>query len=65
MKNGKEGAGVFVYTIPSEKEFFNVREISERVGKPVRIFASNDPARVDPEDRAKRALPGRPAIYVG
>ena len=64
-KKGKEGAGVFVYTIPSEKEFFNIAEISERVGKPVRIFASNDSARVDPEDRAKRALPGRPAIYVG
>lgn len=39
-------------------------KISEELGLDVRVFAVNDKDRVDPEGFAKRAKPGKCAVYL-
>lgn len=63
-KQSKPGERVFVYVMPFELEFFNVEKISQRVGKPVKIFAVNDKKKYDPTSKAGKAKPGKPAIFV-
>jgi hypothetical protein len=33
-------------------------------GKKIEIFAVNDASKKDPEQRAKKAMPGRPGVYL-
>ena len=56
----------FVYVIPKELEVYNsgVEEISKRTNLEIQIFAVNDTKRIDPEKRAFKAKPGKPAIYL-
>jgi len=53
----KENAKVYVYVMPSEVEIYSSL-------KDVDIFAVNDKDKYDPENKSKKAKPGRPAIYV-
>lgn len=64
-EKGKEVSKAFVYVIPKEKEFLisNLDEIRKRVGIQVEIYAVNE-AKHDPEGKAKKARPNRPAIYL-
>lgn len=63
-KQGKEGNQIYLYVIPKEKELFDSEAISRRVGKKVETFAVNDPKKYDPQGKAQKAKPGKPAIYV-
>jgi hypothetical protein len=55
---------VFVYVIPNELQLYNEKEISKKVGKPVRIFATNDKKKYDPTNKSKNTKPGKPGIYL-
>jgi len=62
-KDAKTG---FVYVVPKELEIYSnaVDEISKRTSLEIKIFAVNDTKRIDPEKRAFKAKPGKPAIYL-
>ncbi len=61
---GGKGNKVYLYVIPSELNIYDSKELSNRVGKKVQVFASNDSKKIDPEGKAKKARPGKPGIYV-
>lgn len=55
---------VYLYTIPPEVGNYDSKEIERRIGVPVRVYAVNDPKRHDPQNKASKAKPGRPALFV-
>jgi leucyl-tRNA synthetase len=55
---------VYLYVLPNELENYDAEEIGRRVQKEVLVFAVNDKEKYDPDEKAKKAKPGKPAIYV-
>ena len=57
---------IFVYVIPPEFKMYKdiEKDLSEEFKAEVRVFASNDPKKYDPEGKAAKAKPGKPGIYV-
>jgi hypothetical protein len=47
-----------------EKELYDEKDISKRVGKEVKVFAVNDKNKHDPTNKSKNSKPGKPGIYV-
>jgi leucyl-tRNA synthetase len=64
QKSGKEGTRVYLYVMPFELASYNAEEISRRIMKEVKVFAVNDKAKYDPEGKASKAKPGKPAIFI-
>lgn len=60
----KEISKIYVYVTPNEIENYNQEQISKRTNQKIQIFASNDPNKHDPENKAKKAKPGKPGIYI-
>jgi len=63
---GKEPSKIFYYVIPPELpafkealEFFN-----SEIGCVVEVFSLSDKDKYDPENKAKKAKPGKPGIYM-
>jgi len=54
---------VFVYVMPFEIKNINQEKIAKEVGKEVQIFSVSDSNKYDPENKSKKALPGKPGIY--
>jgi leucyl-tRNA synthetase len=63
-ERGAQGEKVYLYVLPQELERYDSAEIKRRVNKGVAIYRVNDPDKVDPEGKAKKAKPGKPAIYI-
>ena len=42
----------------------NLDSIKKKVGVDVEVFAVNDKKKYDPENKGKKAKPGKPAIYL-
>lgn len=61
---GEKKTKVYVYVIPNELSLYDEGNISNRVGKPVKIFAVNDKNKYDPTSKSKNSKPGKPAIYL-
>ena len=57
---------LFVYVIPSELKIYNSSKeiISSRLKLDVEVFASNDKNKIDPDNKSKKAKPGKPGIYL-
>ena len=60
----KEVKKVYIYTLPNESEFYNVDNIRRRTEKEVVVYKVNDKDKFDPENKSKKAKPGKPAIYL-
>jgi len=62
----KKPEKAYIYLIPKDLELF--KEASEFLSKElnltIKIFAVNDKDRYDPQSKAQKAKPGKPAIYV-
>ena len=54
---GKNNSKVYVYVLPNELKFY--KEIAN-----INLFAVNDKNKHDPENKSKKAKPGKPAIYL-
>lgn len=60
---------VYVYVIPNEKEIYEeeLEIIKKKTGLKIQIFSVSDPevksGKKDPEGKAKKAKPGKPAVY--
>ena len=63
-KSGKEAEKVYLYVIPPEIGNYSSKEIEKRIKKEVHVFASNDKKKYDPQNKAGKARPGRPAVFV-
>ncbi|MBM3230352.1 leucine--tRNA ligase [Candidatus Pacearchaeota archaeon] len=63
-KTGEEGTQVYVYVLPKEVGNYAPDSLTKRVGKPIRVFAVNDPKKYDPQGKAGKAKPGKPALFV-
>lgn len=55
---------IYLYVMPFEIKQVDSDKIGEAIGKTVKIFAVNDSDKYDPENKAKKALPGKPSIFV-
>ncbi len=65
IKNkGEEREKVYVYVLPNETELYDEKIISNKIGKPVKIFAVNDKNKYDPTKKSSKAKPGKPAIFI-
>ena len=62
----KQSSKVILYVIPFELENYKavLKEIEKELSMEVKVFALNDKAKYDPENKAGKAKPGRPAIYL-
>jgi leucyl-tRNA synthetase len=53
----KENAKVYVYVMPFELKLYNNLE-------GINVYAVNDKKKYDPENKSKKAKPGKPGIYL-
>jgi leucyl-tRNA synthetase len=65
-KQGKEAKMVYLYVLPKEIESYKeARETMKRnLNAEVEIYAVNDNKKYDPQNKAGKAKPGKPAIYI-
>lgn len=63
-EKGTSAKKVYVYTLPKEKEFFDEEIISKKLDMQIKIFSVSDKSKYDPQNKAGKAKPGKPAIYV-
>ena len=63
-KQNKDAEKVHLYVIPNELKNYNALEIGKRVGIPVMVYAVNDKNKYDPENKAGKAKPGKPGLFV-
>ena len=64
QKTGKEGDKVYLYVMPFELASYGAEAISKKINKEVKVFAVNDKAKYDPQEKASKAKPGKPAIFI-
>ena len=55
---------VYMYVLPNDVDFYNIKDISKRTNKEVILYKVNDKDKYDPENKSKKAKPGKPAIYL-
>ncbi|RLJ04854.1 MAG: leucine--tRNA ligase [Candidatus Aenigmatarchaeota archaeon] len=62
----KKPKKVCLYVIPKELDYFkeNLLNFEQSFKCSFEIYAVNDPKKYDPENKAKKAKPGKPGIYV-
>jgi len=62
-KNSKAKV-IYIYTMPNELSIFNEKQLSDKIKIPTKVFAVNDKDKHDPENKSKKAKPGKPGIYI-
>ena len=50
--------------MPFEISKVNQEILQKELGKEIKVFAVNDSNKIDPENKSKKALPGKPGIYL-
>ncbi|MEM2956257.1 MAG: leucine--tRNA ligase [Candidatus Pacearchaeota archaeon] len=55
---------IFIYILPKEKDIYDIKEIKRKINLPIQIFSVNDKNKYDPQGKAGKAKPGKPAIYI-
>jgi leucyl-tRNA synthetase len=57
---------VYLYVVPKEKELFlqNKNTFEKKIGLEFNIYAVNDKNKHDPQGKARKTKPGKPAIFV-
>jgi leucyl-tRNA synthetase len=63
-KTGKEGNKIYLYVMPFELSSYSAEAIAKRIQKEVKVFAVNDKAKYDPEQKSSKAKPGKPGIFI-
>ncbi len=55
-----------IYVIPNEKDNYleHTGEIEKRTGLDIEVYAVNDKKSYDPDNKSRKAKPGKPAIYL-
>ena len=63
-KENKEPTKIYLYIIPNEKDNYNEKELGKRLQKQVKVFLVNDKNKYDPQNKALKAKPNKPGIYL-
>ena len=65
-EKSKEVSKAFLYVIPNEKSNYleNLELIKKKTNLEINIFAVNDKNKYDPENKAQKSKPNKPAIYL-
>jgi len=65
VEERQEVKKIYLYVMPFELKEVKKEELEKKLkGKKIEIFAVNDASKKDPEQRAKKAMPGRPGVYL-
>lgn len=66
LKEKKKAETVYVYIIPNEKKLLeeSIETLEKKTQLKVKIYLVNDKEKYDPQDKSKRAKPGKPALYL-
>lgn len=56
----------FVYALPQEKKLYSDKKgyVESKINLKMEIYAVNDKDKYDPENKSKKAKPGKPGIYL-
>ncbi len=63
-KQNKDPETIYLYVIPKELAMYNIPYLENKLNKKIKIFAVNDHKKYDPENKAQKAKPGKPGIYL-
>jgi leucyl-tRNA synthetase len=65
-KEKKKAETAYVYTIPNEKKLLdeNIEMLEKKTKLKIKVYVVNDKNKYDPQEKAKRAKPGKPAIFL-
>jgi len=65
-KQGKEVKKAYIYTLPKEKDIYadNLEMLKKKTQLDIQVFAVNDKKKYDPEGKAGKAKPNKPAVYL-
>jgi len=63
---GKRVNRLYLYVLPNELKIYQTNKtiITKRTGLDTQIFSVTDKIKYDPENKAKKAKPGKPGIYL-
>jgi leucyl-tRNA synthetase len=63
---GNNFSKIYVYALPSEEKEYkdNLTLIKKKTNAEIEIYSVNDPKIFDPEQKAKKAKLGKPALYL-
>ena len=64
LSKNPEAKKIYVYALPFEFSKIDSKKISKELGKEISVFAVNDPSKIDPQGKSKKAKPGKPSIYL-
>ncbi len=59
----KKPKAIYIYVIPKETSLYNSKELEQAFSCKVQIMANNK-ATYDPQKKASKAKPGKPALYI-
>jgi leucyl-tRNA synthetase len=65
-KEKKKAQTVYIYVIPNEKKLLedNIEMLEKKTKLKVKVYLVNDKNKYDPQEKSKRAKPGKPALYL-
>ena len=65
-KQNKGAERVYIYLIPKELPIYqqHISMVEKSTGLKTELFAVNDSKKYDPQNKAQKAKPGKPAIYL-
>jgi leucyl-tRNA synthetase len=64
IEQSQKVSKVYLYVMPFEIKLINKTKIEKAFGFKTEIFAVNDEKKYDPENKAKKSLPGKPGVFV-
>ena len=59
-----DAKNIYIYVLPAELKNYNEKKLTEKLEKTIKVFAVNDKNKHDPENKAKKAKPKKPGIYI-
>jgi leucyl-tRNA synthetase len=66
LKENKKAETAYIYVIPNEKKLLedSVDMLEKKTKLKIKVYLVNDKNRYDPQEKSKRAKPGKPALYL-
>ncbi|MEM4605952.1 MAG: leucine--tRNA ligase [Candidatus Pacearchaeota archaeon] len=55
---------VYLYVLPNEIEKINKEKIQKELQKEIFVFSVKDQNKYDPQNKSKKALPGKPSFWI-
>jgi leucyl-tRNA synthetase len=63
-ERGGKPKKIYLYALPKEVSSYNIKQLEDKMNIEVEIYSVADKNKYDPQNKAGKAKPGKPAIYV-